>query len=531
MNLQTEQTEQKLRGGYYTPQPIASYLWEWLQLNKPVSILEPAAGNGALINAINGSWKMQVTATELYAEEASQITKPANNIAVNVIIDDYYNWEHLHQNIKFDAILSNPPYIRYQYLSAKQRDVQSRILQNAGLKSSKLINSWAAFVVSNIEHLKDKSRISLVIPTDILQVGYAVQIRKYLAESLSKFYVITFGDSMFPNTQQDYLLILGEKKASKETKTEFKHITAPNMTNIPNWDDVETINMPSLSAKKWTELLVNEPDRKFLHSTFNETISFTNVAKTEVGITTGNNKLFSLSKSKVDELNAQDFVLPLLGKSSSTSGLVFNKNELEDLNKSGKNNWLLTLNSDNDMNLPIKLKTYLKQAEKKHLTNGYKLSIREKWWRIPSVWVPDAFLLRRMGKMPKLILNSVHGVSTDTFHRISFHEDVNPLIIVLAFYSSITRISLELAGRTFGGGALEILPGDMQAVKLPNINYQTPLTLDDSKIQHIFSLFNHNNDSELTKYVDQLLINQYGAQFDFKRTESILNRLLTSRIG
>jgi len=28
MNLQTEQTEQKLRGGYYTPQPIASYLWE-----------------------------------------------------------------------------------------------------------------------------------------------------------------------------------------------------------------------------------------------------------------------------------------------------------------------------------------------------------------------------------------------------------------------------------------------------------------------------------------------------------------------
>lgn len=40
-------------------------------------------------------------------------------------------------------------------------------------------------------------------------------------------------------------------------------------------------------------------------------------------------------------------------------------------------------------------KDYIEFGEKNGENTGYKCKIREKWYQIPSVWVPDAFFLRR----------------------------------------------------------------------------------------------------------------------------------------
>ena len=42
MKFKADQTAQKLRGGYYTPQNIADFTTKWVLNNKPKSILEPS---------------------------------------------------------------------------------------------------------------------------------------------------------------------------------------------------------------------------------------------------------------------------------------------------------------------------------------------------------------------------------------------------------------------------------------------------------------------------------------------------------
>ena len=42
-------TYQKLRGGYYTPQPIADFLANWAIQTPDTTILEPSCGDGVIL--------------------------------------------------------------------------------------------------------------------------------------------------------------------------------------------------------------------------------------------------------------------------------------------------------------------------------------------------------------------------------------------------------------------------------------------------------------------------------------------------
>ena len=47
MQLIKEATDEKLRGGFYTPEPIAAFILKWASnRNKALDIIEQSCGNG-----------------------------------------------------------------------------------------------------------------------------------------------------------------------------------------------------------------------------------------------------------------------------------------------------------------------------------------------------------------------------------------------------------------------------------------------------------------------------------------------------
>lgn len=76
------------------------------------------------------------------------------------------------------------PFIRYQYYDEGQQELAGEIFKKAGLKRSKLTNAWVTFVVGCSLLLKETGKMGFVIPSELLQVTYAQQLRKYLATSL-----------------------------------------------------------------------------------------------------------------------------------------------------------------------------------------------------------------------------------------------------------------------------------------------------------------------------------------------------------
>lgn len=103
MNFIALETEQKLRGGYYTPDDLARFLTRWVALTPETSVLEPSCGDGAFFPSLVGSGAT-VTAFELSPEEAAKAAArgPANCKVHN---RDFLEWALQAKPRQFDAVV------------------------------------------------------------------------------------------------------------------------------------------------------------------------------------------------------------------------------------------------------------------------------------------------------------------------------------------------------------------------------------------------------------------------------------------
>ena len=149
---------------------------------------------------------------------------------------------------------------------------------------------------------------------------------------------------------------------------------------------------------------------------------------------------------------------------------------------------------------------YIALGEKNGENEGYKCQIRDRWYQVPSIWVPDAFFLRRNNLYPKFVLNCCHAVSTDTMHRVKFHEGIEAERIILSYYNSISFAFTEICGRSYGGGVLEILPGEVGNIMLPVIK-EIDEALKNELLKRIDTIVRNDEDIEVAlDLVDQKLL-------------------------
>lgn len=65
------------------------------------------------------------------------------------------------------------------------------------------------------------------------------------------------------------------------------------------------------------------------------------------------------------------------------------------------------------------------------------------------------------------MLNSAHAYTTDTMHRVFFKPNANYKAFVASYYNSFSFAHAEIVGRNFGGGVLELMPGEVESIYLP----------------------------------------------------------------
>lgn len=444
MVLREDSTKQKLRGAYYTPLKLAEKMVDFFKDDSSIhTILEPSCGDGVFIDALikkNFIHKENVvTAIEIEKNETDKLSgKLDKNPSINVLNKDFFEFYHEYKdNQEYDLILGNPPYIRYQYLDEKQREEMANILIAHGMKSNKLINTWVGFMVACIHMLNKNGKIAFVIPAEILQVAYAEDLRLFLSNELSKITLITFEELVFSGIDLD-IYGNGFQKLSHTHEKWTKYFTTIEENQI-------------ISRLKG--------DNRF------QKLSDTGIIN--VGITTGNNKYFSVNQEIVDSYGLGDVVCPLIGRSSHAHSVYFRKDDWQKNVAQGKAAYLITFPDKPIEEYSEGQRDYIAFGESNKENKGYKCRIREHWYQVPSVWIPDAFFLRRNNLYPKFVLNCCDAVSTDTMHRVKFNKDIEPERIILSYYNSISFAFTEICGRSYGGGVLEILPGEVGNILVP----------------------------------------------------------------
>ena len=539
MRLKKDSSEQKLRGAYYTPLQLANAMVGLVASHNITNVLEPSCGDGVFIDSLSSMNMLKdiesVTAVEIEADEAEKVRNNyTNNTNVHVLNEDFFDfYQRVYGKQSFDLILGNPPYIRYQYLTEEQREIQSSILTSHGMKSNKLINAWVAFLVACVQLLSDNGKVSFVIPAEILQVAYAEDLRLFLSNQLSKITLLTFEQLVFPGIEQEILVFIGEKGG------EEKGIRILELSNLEDFKklDLSSNGFQKLKhvKEKWTKYFVSAEEIKVIQSIREDKRfrKFSELALINVGITTGNNTYFSVDKDTSDSYDLSSVTLPLIGRSSHAHGIYFTESDWQDNINAEKRAMLISFPDIPYEDYPTKHKEYIELGEKNKEHKGYKCSIRDRWYIVPSVWVPDAFFLRRNNLYPKFVLNRCNAVSTDTMHRIKFNEGINTENVLLSYYNSISFAFTEICGRSYGGGVLEILPGEVGNIMLPVVE-NIDEALRDSLLCQIDTIV--RNDEDIEKALDlvdqKLLVEILGIDREVcNKCRSIWKKMQKRRLG
>jgi len=75
--------------------------------------------------------------------------------------------------VAFDAVVGNPPFIRYQRFSGAARRRALERCRDHGVKLPELCSSWAPFVVHSAAMVKPSGRLAMVVPMEIAHAAYA----------------------------------------------------------------------------------------------------------------------------------------------------------------------------------------------------------------------------------------------------------------------------------------------------------------------------------------------------------------------
>ena len=538
MKLKKESTAQKLRGAYYTPMQLANAMVNLFDAENIGTILEPSCGDGVFLDSLAANGILQkaesMTAIEIEIDESEKVRDHyGTHPNVNVLCEDFFDfYERSYENERYDLILGNPPYIRYQYLTEKQRELQSMILTTHGMKANKLINSWVCFLVACVQMLSDNGCIAFVIPAEILQVVYAEDLRLFLSNQLARITLITFEQLVFPEIEQEVVVLIGEKGGTE------KGIRIIEMSDLNGFKtlDLESNGYQKLQhvREKWTKYFISANETALIQSLREDKrfARFKDFGIINVGITTGNNDYFSITSEIEKQYNLNSVTIPLIGRSSHAHGIYFTPDDWEANVLNEKKAMLISFPSIFYDDYPQQHKEYIELGEREGQNEGYKCGIRDRWYIVPSVWVPDAFFLRRNNLYPKFVLNRCGAVSTDTMHRMKFNDGVDAENILLSYYNSVSFAFTEICGRSYGGGVLEILPGEMGNILLPIVE-GIDTSLRHELLNQVDTIIRKGEDIELAlDLVDKkLLIDVLGIESEIcQRCRDIWEKMQQRRL-
>lgn len=532
MKLINETTKEKLRGGFYTPNSIAAFILKWgFNGNKENDVLEPSCGDGVFLEEIrNGGYKYKsITAVEIdpiEAEKTRKISPPKSN----VVIADFHEF-CLETNQKFDLVIGNPPYIRYQFFDRKQQQMADNIFTKAHLKYSKLTNAWVSFVIGSSLLLKEKGKIGFVLPAELLQVSFAQQLREFLAHFYNKINIISFKTLVFQEIQQEVILLLCEKNDSDSHLIE--HLELKDAQELEKLD-VTTLRSPKkkidFKSNKWTFYFLDQEEIDFIEH-FQESGVISKLgkyAKVEVGITTGSNPFFTVPFSIVKEYNLEKFAKPLVGRSVQVPSAIFTKNDWLENKKAEARTHLLVFPELSALKNDAGAMRYIKLGEEQGINKGYKCGIRDEWQIVPSLRISDALFIRRNNLYPKLIINEAQAYTTDTMHRVTIKPGIDIRALTASYYNSLSLAFAEICGRSHGGGVLELMPNEAEEILLPyNPNNSELLDTIDGMIR------DKKNISEILEITNKkILMDNFGlSSGDIKIAENIWKKLSERRLN
>ncbi|WP_395680496.1 class I SAM-dependent DNA methyltransferase [Dokdonella sp.] len=477
-DLEVVADQRKARGAFFTPPEISRFMAAWALRTPRDRVLEPSCGEAAFLvpaasrlrelGAPQEALVEQLHGQDIHAEsleEARQILSSYGHGA-SLEVGDFFT---RHPERTYDAVIGNPPYVRYQNFAGVSRSASLEAALRQGVRLNRLASSWAAFTVHASAFLKPEGRLALVLPAELLAVKYAAQIRRFLLSRFRTVRLVLFENLVFPGVLEEVVLLLAEGSGGAQ---HFELYQARDAADLQNVDAGNWVEFRPRGDDKWTGALLTTDafglyDQAVASHDFEVMLDW---GETYLGAVTGNNDFFTLTRAQAKKLRLPQNELVRISPPGSRHlrGLTFSEHGWEVLAKKGEQCYLFAPGNE-----PSRAaQRYISAGEEQGVHSAYKCQVRTPWWRVPLVARPDLLFAYMSHDRPRLVrngagvhlLNSLYGVRLHAVRQALGQE-----LLAIASLNSLTLLGAEMVGRAYGGGMLKHEPTEVDRLPLPSL--------------------------------------------------------------
>jgi len=474
----------KARGAFFTPVELCDYLCRWAIRHATDRVLEPSCGEAAFLLAAARRLDElgapadpgQLVGVELHSDSATAargLVAAAGRPAA-VTVGDFFAEPG---ERRFDAVIGNPPYVRYQGFTGPSRLASRRAALHGGVGLTALASSWAAFTVHAAEFLRPGGRLGLVLPAELLTVNYAAEVRRYLMARFGRVRLVVFTERVFPGVLEEVVLLLAEDALAPGGTDHcelYQVATAADLApeRVGGYSPQHRWR-PQEAGAKWTPALLSSAALAVYGAAVAGT-EFTGLqswGETTLGAVTGRNSYFTLAPADAARLGLRAAETVALSPPGSRHlrELSLPTQRWRALGAAGWRTLLFRPGPD-PAAMSAGARRYLAAGEDQEVPAAYKCRVRSPWWQVPLVPPADLLVTYMNADTPRLTTNAARVYHLNSVHGVYLNQSTAGLgreLLPLASLNSLTLLGAELVGRAYGGGMLKLEPREADELPVP----------------------------------------------------------------
>lgn len=391
----------------------ANYMAAWALGHDGDTVLEPSFGDGIFLRVIahvaedKGLSDLHVYGVEIDARARQAALSHGLIEPAHSPCRDFLGVEPF----PVTAVIGNPPYVRLRHVDIDQRrraltaaaHVLDAPLDPAG-------SLWMPFVLHSTRFLRPGGRMAFVLPYDFTYVRYARPLWQALRRRFGSLTVIRAHERLFPDLLQDVVILLADEFGESTDTVRFRAFDrlAALLDDRPLVDIDLGIDEIVSGERPFIEALFDRQLRQLLRGRLRDhTVPARELVTFNIGYVAGDKNCFHPDGAAIEHFGIPERSLRCAVTSARS------------IRGAGRRTSCLAGSQANLLFLPDP--SLLMEGERRCIAAGeqagvsrrYKCRIRDPWFVVPGVRVPDV-VLSVFSERPTLLVNDADCVASNS---------------------------------------------------------------------------------------------------------------------
>jgi adenine-specific DNA methylase len=484
----TKRKSKKALGAFYTPPEMAVALVDWAVRLPGDRVFDPSFGGSVFLEATLRRLRKlganpEATQEQVFGadvDEGAFLQSSAEPEEATLHRGDFFDMRPGEEIPQVEAVVGNPPYIRYQDFNGSA-EVAHRIAAEAGVPLTRLASSWAPFLIHGTSFVREGGRMAQVLPAELIHAQYAAGITHFLAANFKRVAIVLFNQRVFPGALEEIVLLFAEERTT-DAQGSVDLVSFDSLAELDTSQVFPTTasSGPQAPGKLLGRLLpATTRDLLAELSDRPETTKLGDIAAVDIGAVTGANDFFLLNRTEARGMPRRT-TRPAVSKAAQIPGAKISADDHRQLLDEGRKGLMFVVDAGT-VPRSSAVQRRIAVGEEAGVPDGYKCRVRKPWWSvpIPKRGVADLLLTYFASEHPRLVLNEGGVLQTNTIHGVYLKVPMDTAALAVAFCNSLTLLSAELVGRSYGGGVLKLEPTEAGSLILPPVPETLGALLDE----------------------------------------------------